>query len=877
MTSRRRQTVQLVGAGSAGRAALKQWTRIVLGHPRFVVVVSIATAVLLAVYTVRNLGVSTDTENMIDDDLQWRQDFIRFRESFPERYRTILVVVTSNSALIAEMGARDLDKKLDGTPEHFADSYAPTADPPLAGRELLFLKTSELESLTDDLAAAQPFLGYLRQNYSLTGLFELLGRMAAQPDSSRAADIVDRIDNVIVDTLAGNDTHMAWGTPGNGPLQAPARRLIVVKPVFDPSHARPAGSAIDALRRLAAETERELEGRVAVRLTGTVAMEDDEFASVTRNARLTGVLAFVSVMAILLLAFRNTRMLLASIVTLLAGLTGTAAFAAFAVGTLNVISVAFAVLYIGLAIDFVIHYLLRVRELAALGNDVPTSLETASADVGGSLVVCAVTTAVGFFSFIPTSFVGVSQLGLISGTGMFISLIVTLTLLPALIRLLFTHHSPASITAAAWLPGAQLSGLLRYRRTVIALSVIAALLSLISIPQLRFEADPLLLRDPHTESVRTFRDLSDDPARSPRVISVIVPDDGETSRLSSRLAELPTVGRAVSLSSFRVDNLDGKLALLDDLEVMLGPSFADFPALVDVDVPQTMRAVNELRDEIRTTGADDSPELRQLGNTLRRLDERLVRLQPEAQRTLLNRLQENLLGGLAEDMQLFASKIPSSSTAVQPLPPSFVDRWRTADGADLIEVIPAVDTTEPESAARFVSEVKSVAPNATGLPVVYDRAGATVVTAFGQAFLYAGLAISLLMVYFLRSIGASLLVLGPLALAAAAMAGVMVLIDLPFNFANIIALPLLMGMGVDNGIHLIHRSRILPANGNLLTTSTARAIFFSSVTTLASFGNLALSSHLGMSSMGTLLGIGLALILVTMLVVLPALLSWRAA
>jgi len=856
-------------------AALRRWTRIVLGYRWVVVVIGVAAAVLFAVYTATNLGVSTDTENMIDDDLEWRQDFIRFRESFPERYRTILVVVTSDSALMVERAVRRLDARLDEHPGHFTDSYAPTADPPLADRELLYLDVEQLETLTDQLAAAQPLLGFLRQNYTLSGLFELLGRVSRQSDSSPAMDVIGRMGDAISGTLAGKNGRMAWGVRPYGDRAGPARRLIVVKPVFDSSHARPAGHAIDELRRLGEETEREFEGRVTVELTGTVAMEDDEFVSVSRNARMTGVLAFVSVVAILMLALRSVRMLLAGIFTLTAGLASTAAFAAFAVGTLNVISVAFAVLYIGLAIDFVIHYLLRVRELGAHGSDVSGALVTASGDVGGSLVICAVTTAMGFYSFIPTTFTGVSQLGLISGTGMFISLLVTLTLLPALIRVLFTTRSLADVTAAAWLPGSQLSGLLRYRKTVIAVPMLTALLGVTVIPELRFEADPLLLRDPNTESVRVFRELSAEPMISPRAISVIASPGEATSQLTSRLDELPTVERVVSLADFRLENADEKLALLEDLELMLGPSFADYPALTGVDLAQVRSSLEDLRDDLRTMDTDRYPELQRLGDSLRQLDARLDSVTPEEQRALLNRLQDNLLGGLAEDMRLLAARIISPSATVEPLPQSFVSRWRTPDGRNLIEVIPAIDITNPEYARKFVSEVREVAPRATGLPVVFDRAGATVVTAFGQAFLYAGVAISLLMVYFLRSVVDTTLVLVPLSLAAAITAGIMFVIDLPFNFANIIALPLLMGIGVDNGIHLIHRSRIQPANSNLLTTSTARAIFFSSVTTLASFGNLSLSSHPGMSSMGALLGIGLAIILVTMLLVLPAMLTWR--
>jgi len=227
-------------------------------------------------------------------------------------------------------------------------------------------------------------------------------------------------------------------------------------------------------------------------------------------------------------------------------------------------------------------------------------------------------------------------------------------------------------------------------------------------------------------------------------------------------------------------------------------------------------------------------------------------------------------------MQLLAGRIDPPPAEFDTYPPSFVARWRSDDGTDLLEVIPAFDVTDPERAAAFVDEVQQIAPNSTGLPVVYERSGTTVVQAFTQAFTYAAIAISVMLIYFMRSAVDMSLVMVPLALAALITAGISISAGLSFNFANIIALPLLMGIGVDNGIHIVHRVRAHGASGSaVLSTSTARAILFSSMTTLASFGTLALSSHRGMASMGALLAIGLAVILVVMLTVLPTLLDWR--
>jgi hypothetical protein len=175
---------------------------------------------------------------------------------------------------------------------------------------------------------------------------------------------------------------------------------------------------------------------------------------------------------------------------------------------------------------------------------------------------------------------------------------------------------------------------------------------------------------------------------------------------------------------------------------------------------------------------------------------------------------------------------------------------------------------------RFVTAVRTLAPGATGFPAITLEAGNAVVRAFQQALLLSLTAIVALLLMLLRRKRDALLVVVPLLLAGSLTGAASVLLGIPFNFANVIALPLILGIGVDSGIHMVHRMRTNPpVGGQVLQTSTARAVLFSSLTTLSSFGNLALSSHRGMASMGELLSIGIGFTLVCTLIVLPALLA----
>jgi predicted RND superfamily exporter protein len=244
----------------------------------------------------------------------------------------------------------------------------------------------------------------------------------------------------------------------------------------------------------------------------------------------------------------------------------------------------------------------------------------------------------------------------------------------------------------------------------------------------------------------------------------------------------------------------------------------------------------------------------------------------------LDALDQDLRSSLPQQLTRLARGLEGRPFGRAELPAALALRWINGSGQELIEIVPAEDVNDNAAAARFVTAVRRIVPHATGLPVVYQEASATVVRSFQLALLYAFAMVTLLLVLFLRNFKDTLLVLVPILFSATVTAGMTVWLGLPLNFANIIALPLLVGVGVDSGIHMVHRMRTEPpGRGQLIQTSTSRAVLASGLTTIASFGNLAFSPHLGMSSMGQLLTIGMAVTLVATLVVLPALMRVRVA
>lgn len=859
---------------------LARWTYLVCQRPALTVAAFLLLTGALAHYTWTNLGINTDTTDMISDELPWRQTLTDFRDNFPQLFGTLVIVVDGASVDRAEDAAERLAEALAGH-SAFVAVHQPGGSEFFRRHGLLFLDTDELEALSDNLAEAQPFLSKISQSPNISSLFSILSEAVKAGGSGvELENLFEHLSQSLEPNGQGRFRQLSWAELMAG-AQAGAterRRFIVASPRLQFSQWLAAREAINTVRSLSAELGLDADHGVRIRLTGNVALEYEELKSVSQGAGLAGILALAMVTLILFTALRSTRLVAACLLTLIGGLIATAAFAAAAVGHLNLISIAFAVLYVGLGIDFAIHYVLRYRELLREGHEQREAIADAARDVGASLVLCAATTSLGFYAFFPTAFAGVSELGLISGTGMFIGLAYTISLLPALLTLMPIDAS--SLPNAAKPQRSRLLGLpLRHPRTLLVVAVILGIAALAAVPFVEFDSNPLNLRDPSTESVQTYRELLADEGDSPLTLSVLVPDAHAAATLAARLEQLEVTGRILHLGSFVPRDQNDKLSMLRDLRFILGPDlYAPGHAAPATERTDRLAAVQSFRSDLETwlsdqTPADDSRS-RELLTQLQNLEAGLAPLTPSQQQAVLDELDRALLGTLPGRLVRLRAALSAGSVSEQDLPASIVSRWRAKDGRYRVEISPAYDISDRENAQAFVTGVHEVAPAATGIPVIQLGAGRAVVQAFQQAFASALLLISALLFILLRSVRDTLLIVTPLLLAAGLTAAASVLLGIHFNFANIIALPLLLGVGVDNGIHMVHRARSAPPpDGNLLHTSTARAVLYSGLTTTASFGNLAFSRHVGTASMGQLLTLGMLFTLLCTLILLPALLK----
>lgn len=845
-----------------------------------VISVAIALALGVAHYTAKNIAITTDTEQMLSAELPWRAAYDNYKKEFPHYADNIVVVIEGHTRDIAQDAATELAAALRAEGQVVEAVFYPRDEAFFRHNQLLYLEPAALQNLATELSAAQPFLARLSAQTSSNVLFDLLAE-AFEPDNaeqaSRLLPAVGQITASLDELSAGDALPMSWQAliAGEPVTNRRNREIIVIQPHLDFSALLPAKPAIELIRSTVANLSLDKQHGISVRLTGPAALSFDELQSVITGSQNAGTAALVMVLLCLLLGLRSLVLVFATLTSLIIGLIFTAGFAIFTVGTLNMISIAFAVLYVGLGVDFAIHICLRYRE--TLNQQAQTAaLNQASRHVGSSLILCALTTAIGFYAFIPTAYRGVAELGLIAGTGMFISLLVSLILLPALLHVLPPPRIPGRATM---LPSAIAEFPKKHARAVLGVAAFVWIIAALSIPGTAFDHDPINLNDQHAESVVTYRDLLTDHDNSPLAIPATAESRELIDKYKTALKARPEVGSVRTIDAFVPAQQTQKLAIVDDLALLLGPDLEP-TARPQLNTPATLKAIEALRirlAEVEAGGLNDQRELAAaaLEQALTRYQRNVVALDEGEQALALAQLEIKLLDSLPGRLKLLNDSLNPEEFGADQLPLSLRQRWIGHSGVFRVEVYPASALERPHEMRRFVNAVVGVVGNgATGAPVINLGASEAVKTAFIQAFSYAFIVISALLWLILRSMKEVAIVLSPLVLAGLITCAVSVAFSLPFNFANIIALPLLLGIGVDSALHILHRFKTaMPNHGNLLQTSTARAVLFSALTTTVSFGNLATSNHAGTASMGVMLTIGVVSTLLCTLLILPALLQ----
>lgn len=829
--------------------------------------VVVMVTVFASIFLANNIRIDTDTEEMLSSSLPFRQNTIALDKGFPQFDGLMLIVLDAPDPDAADDAVRKLVHEFRQVPDIFSDVFSLEADPFLRQHGLLYTEVEDLNSLADRLIAAQPFLGVLWQQPNLDGLSNMLALLAkaetSDPETLKeAVRVLGTMASTAKSVRNGENTTVVWsdvltGTKSTGKT---ARRLITLKPALNYGSLQPAEEAKDKIFEIVSQAGFLNEG-YNVRITGSAALESDELESVEVGMGIAGIVSLVLVITLLLIGLRSFGAMIALLLTLVVGLIWTAAFAIFTLGALNLISVAFAVLFVGLSVDFGIHFVLRVSEYVDGETGLSEALARGGRSVGPSLGVCTLTTAIAFFSFLPTVYTGLAELGFIAGAGMFVALITNLTVLPALMKLL-VKRSPVFLPQNgrhSWVNfeySKKLSGI------IIAGGILSAAVAGYIAMNARFDFDPMNLKDKSAASVETLFDLWADGSLHPYSAEVLSGSIEDARLLGQKLLSLPEVKEIEGIDALIPNDQEEKFEIIDRLALFMGPAFFAPQGDVAMVTSARVRALRRVSEQLSVLGKAPvwSEVAADLQSALRDLD--------EATATKINLA---LFSGLPTRLETLVSAFDADQINIETLPDHLKSRYVTAEGMARIEVIPSEDVRDQTALKEFVHAVQRVAPNAAGAPIVIIEAGQAVLASFAQALTYSIVGISIVLFVVLRRVKDVLLVFAPVLVAALWTLAVSALLNVPFNFANVIVLPLLFGLSVDFGIHLVMRGR--DGIKQNVRSTTPRAITLSALTTIGSFGSIMLSGHPGTASMGLLLTISIALSLTAILILLPALMA----
>ena len=823
-------------------------------HPWSVIALALVLSTMSAVYAVQHFAIKTNINELISPDVPWAQRVKQFLDGFPQR--EILAVVDAPTPELVEQAATQLEQALEKRPGLFAAVRQPQSGAFFKRNGLLYLSTDEVRSVTAGLGRADALLETLAADPSLRGTLDALSlgltgverKEVTLDDMTRpmtmAADTVEAI-------LAGQPATFSWRVFASGKPAEPGdlRRFIEIQPKLDFTALEPGRAATDAITQIAVDLRLAADYRARVRLTGLIPIDDDEFATVKKNAGLNATASLLAVLAILWLALRSARIIFAVAVSIALGLAVSAAWGLFLVGALNLISVAFFVLFVGLGIDFGIQFSVRYRAERHDIDKLHLALHSTAVKAGAPLALAAAATAVGFSSFLPTDYRGLSELGQIAGSGMIIAFFASITVLPALLAILNPAGEPHPMGFKALAPVDRF--LERYRIPIVVITIVAVALASPLLLYLPFDFNPLHLRSPKVESVATFLELRKDPQTGANSVEIMKPSLADAEATARRLAELPQVSQTRTLSNLVPGDQDEKLKLIREAAAAIDPSLnpkQTDPAPGDQENVEALTATADLLTKVAGNEQGQGAEAaRRLSRLLLRLAQVDPPLRKQAETTIVEPLRFSL--------DQLRQELKPQRITIETLPRDLAREWLTPDGRARVQVLPQGDPDDTAVLRDFVTAVLGVEPNATGQAVALYEAGNTVVRAFIEAGIFALAAIALLLWIVLRRIGDVLLTLVPLLVAGVVTLELCVVIDLPLNFADIIALPLLLGVGVAFKIYYIMAWRA--GKTALLQSALTRAVVYSAMTTATAFGSLWLSAHPGTSSMGKLMALAL--------------------
>jgi hopanoid biosynthesis associated RND transporter like protein HpnN len=875
-------------------------------RPRLILVLALLCSIASVFYTVGNMEFLTGRDDLMPKNAPFQVDYRAYRAEFGDQ-EEIVAVIEADDAERATRAADALYARLKREQGVFREVFYPGGLPYFRTNGLLFMPLEDIRQLRSTLTMAAPVLKDLAEAPSVQTLFTSLTRQIdsylTNPDpttlksltfmlgtldkgfaSASLSTVTDpersRRDGMSMDSfLKGNSNGKPSLLESAGKQQ-----VITLLPVKEQGSFVPAEKAIKATRRALEEVLKlpEFKG-IKAGLTGVPVLEYEEMATSQRDIEIATVLSLSLTVILLLFAFRGLLNVIAAMVSLIVGICLSFGFATLAVGHLNILSMVFAIMLIGLGIEYGIQVVLRYQEELRGGADGLQAIETGLTTTVRSIIMAAATVALAFATFAFTDFKGIAELGIIAAGGVFICVLATFTVLPAMLILLERFKKPHRQSQPQPAPAKEftfLRPLYHNPRSVIAATLLLSLACIYPVLQTRFDYNLMNLQARGLQSVEYAYRLMRSKENSGYFAVVTANDRAEAEKLTQQLEKLPSVDHVVSLATLVPDRQAAKLAELAAIrQIMDGVRPVAYEEnLRAMELPAIFEGFRERVERLKTRlETDKAAEAQPVAAFLKTLDGFFASLEKEKDRNALGMLRDfqgGMFAELPDKLRMMKESLNAAPVSEKDIPEALRKRFIGTSGKLLLQVAPKKEIFEHGPLQEFVSQVKGVVPHATGEPVMVYESLTVLRDSYLKAFMYAFIGITAILLINFRSVRYALLGTLPLAAGLLLMVGGMWLAGVSFNSANIIVLPLILGVGIDSAIYIINRYR----QGNetparVAASSAGVGVFLNALTILFSFGALMVAHHQGVYSIGAVMSLGMVASVAVFMLFLPALLE----
>ncbi len=846
---------------------LVSWTNLVVRNYKLTLLLLVVLTGVLGAYAVLEFRINSDTSRLIVQDTDWRKVHDEFIDEFPQYDKTTFIVVSGPAPQKVKLVAEDLAENLKNEDE-FKSVFSPASSEYYEENIFLYMQPRDLEKTIQKLANAQPFLTAIAADSSIRSVLMLLISAIESEENIEAglSQISEALRLARDKALDPDSSPISW----RDQLFSPDGDQIFYQLIFIQGKQNfgldlPNSVIVDTINQAIENNNHPFKADVQIRLTGQVPLEHGEIVNAMESAKLSGSIAVIILLFVLVWGIRSPQLIAAIYLSMFIGLIWTAAFAMSAVGQYNTISIIFLVMFIGLGVDFAVHLSLKYQELANTESR-DTALTEASRSLGPALFLCGLTSAIGFLSFVPTPYRGLAEMGIISAGGMLIAVFVTLTFIPAFFSVTKKPKTVERLFFANFLTRIHQQRSKEIAYVTIVIIIIAGL----SAGKAEFDYSTLSLKNPNSEAMSALKELQDKGLVTDYTLFYIADDAAEAENKKQDLLDLSVVEQALVPEDYLPKNQSENLEILEEASFLLSSIFLSETKqepLKDSEYVELLRKLSSVAENRLIQTNPNSLEqtfIKDIVNVAQSL--------MKANDAGRIEFSKNIIPPLKSEIYWLEKALNAEEITLEDLPLAQLRRLVSEENKVIVSATPSIDVLPVESLRHFTESVLSVADEFTGRPVLDLGIGDIVVKSFLTAIFLACSGIFLILLLTLKSLTDSVLVFIPLLITAFFTLAVSWIIDLPLNMANVVVIPLIFGLGVANGIHIVKRFHQTNSPEELINSSTPKAVFLSNLTTLASFGALCFSSHLGIYSIGVLLTIGIVTLMIFTIVCLPALL-----